>query len=63
MSELWQLGALELAERIRSRVVSSREVLAAHLARLDAVNPHLNAVVRRLDDEGPGEGRQLRTRL
>ncbi|MFZ8998819.1 MAG: amidase [Ilumatobacteraceae bacterium] len=51
MSELWQLGALELAERIRSRVVSSREVLAAHLARLDAVNPHLNAVVRRLDDE------------
>jgi amidase len=51
MSELWQLGALELAARIRAREVSSREVLEAHLARVDAVNPHLNAIVRRLDDE------------
>lgn len=50
MTELWQLGALELAERVRTRDVSSREVLASHLARLDAVNPHLNAVVRRLDE-------------
>ena len=51
MSELWQLGALELAMMIRSGEVSSREVVEAHLARVDAVNPHLNAVVRRLDDE------------
>ena len=51
MSELWQLGALQLAERIRSKQVSSREVVEAHLARIDAVNPHLNAIVRRLDDE------------
>lgn len=51
MSELWQLGALELAARIRSREVSSREVVEAHLARVDDVNPHLNAIVRRLDDE------------
>ncbi len=51
MSELWQLGALELAEKIRTGESSSREVLEAHLARVDAVNPHLNAIVRRLDDE------------
>jgi amidase len=51
MSELWQLGALELAEKIRNGETSSREVLEAHLARVDAVNPHLNAIVRRLDDE------------
>ncbi len=51
MSELWQLGALQLAERIRSGEVSSRQVMQAHLARVDAVNPHLNAIVRRLDDE------------
>ena len=50
MTELWQLGALELAASIRSREVSSREVVEAHLARIDAVNPHLNAVVRRLDE-------------
>ena len=51
MSELWQLGALELAEKIRNGETTSREVLEAHLARVDAVNPHLNAIVRRLDDE------------
>lgn len=51
MSELWQLGALELAGKIATREVSSREVVEAHLARADAVNPHLNAIVRRLDDE------------
>lgn len=51
MSELWQLGALQLAEKIRNGDTSSREVLEAHLARVDAVNPSLNAIVRRLDDE------------
>ncbi|HEY5664045.1 MAG TPA: amidase [Ilumatobacter sp.] len=51
MRELWQLGALELAGRIRVGEVSSREVVEAHLARVDAVNPALNAIVRRLDDE------------
>ena len=49
--ELWQLGALELAAAIRKREVSSREVIAAHLARIDEVNPALNAIVRRLDED------------
>lgn len=49
-SELWRKGALELAGMIASREVSSREVVAAHLARIDEVNPHLNAIVRRWDD-------------
>ena len=51
MSELWQLGALELAEKIRTGDTSSREVLEAHIGRVEAVNPQLNAIVRRLDDE------------
>ena len=51
MSELWQLGALELAQRIRCGDVTSRAVMETHLARVEAVNPHLNAIVRRLDDE------------
>ena len=51
MSELWQLGALELAAKIRAGETSSRTVVEAHLARIDAVNPDLNAVVRRLDGE------------
>ena len=51
MSELWQLSALDLAASIRTGQTSSREVLQAHYDRVDAVNGHLNAVVRRLDDD------------
>lgn len=49
--ELWRRGALELAALVRAGEVSSREVVEAHLARLDEVNPHLNAVVRVLAEE------------
>ena len=48
-NELWRKGALELAGMIARKEVSSREVVAAHLARIDEVNPRLNAIVRRLD--------------
>jgi amidase len=51
MGEIWQLSATELAQRIVRRQLSSVEVVDAHLARIDAVNPALNAVVRVLADE------------
>lgn len=51
MSDLWQRSAIELAGLIRAKEVSSREVIEAHLARIDAVNPTLHAVVRVLADE------------
>src|SRR5439155_1260875 len=51
MSEIWQLPAGDLAQRIAGRQLSSVEVVDAHLARIDAVNPALNAVVRVLADE------------
>jgi amidase len=50
VSELWRKGAVALAAMIRDREVSSREVVQAHLDRIEAVNPHLNAVVRLLPD-------------
>jgi len=37
--------ARSLAAAIRDRTISSREVLDAHLARIDALNPTINAVV------------------
>jgi amidase len=43
-TELWRLSATELAEAIRSRQVSSHEVIQAHLRRIEAVNPSVNAV-------------------
>jgi amidase len=39
------MSATELAEVIRSRQASSQEVIEAHLRRLEAVNPSINAVV------------------
>jgi amidase len=49
-TELWQRSANELATMIKAREVTSREVVEAHLTRIEAVNPHLNAVTRVLTD-------------
>ncbi|MGH1492444.1 MAG: amidase family protein [Acidimicrobiales bacterium] len=43
--ELWELSAVEQVGLIRSKKVSARELLDAHLSRIEAVNPTLNAVV------------------
>lgn len=51
MSELWQLDATAIAALIRSGTVSAREAVDAQLARLDTVNPRINAVVRVLTGE------------
>jgi amidase len=52
MSEdLWRRGAGELAEMIRSGKVSSVEVVEAHLRRIEAANPSINAVVLVLADQ------------
>jgi amidase len=48
--ELCFLSAVELAARIRKKRVSAREVLQAHLARIDRVNPQLNAIVTLVAD-------------
>jgi amidase len=43
--ELWRRSATGLAAAIRGREVSCVEVMQAHLARIEAVNPLLNAIV------------------
>lgn len=48
-SVVWS-SATELAGQIGSKELSAREVLEAHLAQIDLVNPHVNAVVT-LDPE------------
>lgn len=51
MTELWRHGAGELAAMIASKKASSLEVVEAHLERIQAVNPALNAVTRVLAEE------------
>jgi len=50
-SDLCLRSATELAGLLRSREVSARELLEAHLDRIDRLNPAINAVVT-LDAEG-----------
>ncbi|RYY98080.1 MAG: amidase [Comamonadaceae bacterium] len=46
MTELWQLPASRIADLVTQRKISAVEAAQAALARLDAVNPRLNAVVQ-----------------
>ena len=51
-AELCFLSATELAKRIRTREVLCREVMEAHLARIDLINPQVNAIVTLLAERG-----------
>jgi amidase len=51
MQDLWRLSAADLATLIRSKKVSAKEAAQAGLARLDAVNPRLNAVIDHRPEE------------
>lgn len=49
--ELWQLAADEVVDGIGRGDFGAREVTEAALARVEAVNPALNAIVQRMDAE------------
>src|SRR6266852_5195439 len=51
MDDLWRLSAKDLAALIASKKVSAKEAATSALARLDAVNPKINAVVDHRPDE------------
>ena len=45
MQDLWRLSGADVAALIRSKKISAKEAASAALARLDAANPAINAVV------------------
>lgn len=51
MTELWQLTATDLAAAVRSKRASATEAVRSALARLDAVNPRINAVVQQMPEQ------------
>src|SRR5438128_10008084 len=58
MSDLCFLTAVELAERIRRRDVSVTEVVQAHLAQIERVNPKVNAIVTLTAERALAEARE-----
>jgi len=48
---LWQWSACDLAAAVRNRDISCEEAVASSVARMNEVNPHLNAVVIELSEQ------------
>ena len=63
MSELWRLSAAELASLIRKREVSAVQGAQSALARLDAVNSRINAVVDHRPEDALSQAAALDQRL
>jgi amidase len=55
MEEILGASALSLGRAIRAKRISSAEVVAAYLRRIDQVNPAINAVVQRVDERARAE--------
>src|ERR671922_799174 len=51
------LTATELARHIRAKALSAREVMEAHLAQIDRVNPKVNAIVALLPELAMAQAR------
>jgi amidase len=62
-AELCYRTAREQAELLRRREVSAREVVAAHLERIERVNPALNAIVTLVPERALAEAAAADERL
>jgi amidase len=57
-SDICLLSAVELAGLIRAKALSARDVVAAHLAQIERVNPGVNAIVTLVGDRAMERARQ-----
>lgn len=58
-NDLWRLGAADIAARTRAGEITAEAVVDSALARMDEVNPNLNAVVRSLSETARARAREL----
>ena len=56
-SDICQMSAAELARLVRAKTLSARDVVGAHLARIERVNPGLNAIVTLVADQAMARAR------
>ena len=59
MADFWRMTAVEIAALVRAKQASATEVTRDALARLDAVNPAINAVVDHRPDEALAEAARV----
>ncbi len=63
MTDLTYASTMQIAQAIRNREVSSEEVVRAHIKRIEAVNPALNAVVLQTAEQAIDEAKAADKRL
>ena len=63
MTELWQMDGLALGRAIASSEVSAVEALDAIVARVEAVNPKVNAIVTLVAEGAREEARAVDARI
>ncbi|MBW2085738.1 MAG: amidase, partial [Deltaproteobacteria bacterium] len=56
--EICFMTATELCDRIRAKTLSAREVMEAHLAQIERVNPKVNAIVTLLPDQAMDQAKK-----
>ncbi|MDB4883406.1 MAG: Amidase [Gemmatimonadetes bacterium] len=56
--DICDLTAVDLAAHIRRKQLSARDVMAAHLARIERVNPKINAIVTLVADRAMADARK-----
>jgi amidase len=59
MTEFWRLPATEVAALVRAKRASATEVVRSAIARLDAANPPINAVVQHRPEETLAEAARV----
>ncbi|MGE3073729.1 MAG: amidase [Dehalococcoidia bacterium] len=62
-TELCFLDAVSLADRLKRKEVSAREVVAAHLSQIERVNPNVNAIVTLVAEQAMAEATKADERL
>jgi amidase len=63
VTALYALPATEIAAKVRSRQLTAMEVTEAALARMDAVNPAINAVIKPLHEEARAAAREVDAKI
>lgn len=63
MADLLDMGAVELAQLVHGRQVSPVALVDAHIAQIEAVNPHLNALVADCFEAARLDAREAEARI
>ena len=63
MTETWRMSATEIARRVAGGELSATEVAEQSLARLQAVNPRINAVVEEMPEQALAAAREVDARI